>query len=59
MQPRRYSLSDQDIYYEYRVMVRWCRLFRKTDFDWVVLEARKFRDRHPVIDVAPAETRAA
>lgn len=54
-----YALTDADIRYEYRVMVRWCRLFRKTDWDWVELAAEKFRDRHPVVDVRRSDTRAA
>jgi hypothetical protein len=42
------DLTDDDIRYELRVMQRWCRLFRRTDFDWVSLEAERFRQRHPV-----------
>ena len=41
-------LTDDDIRYEFRVMQRWCRLFRRTDSDWVSLEAERFRQRHPV-----------
>ena len=35
-------------------MMRWCRLFRKTAIDWVILEAERFRDRHPVSTAEPA-----
>lgn len=50
MSPQRSYLTDADIRYEFRVMVRWCRMFRKTDIDWVNLEAKRFRDRHPVVE---------
>jgi hypothetical protein len=56
---RNYYLTDDDIRYQFRVMVRWCRLYRKTDRDWVALEAERFRDRHPVLRTAPAAVRAA
>ena len=52
MKPSLPYLTDEDIRYEFRVMVRWCRLFRKTAYDWVVLEAKRFRDRNPVRSVA-------
>jgi hypothetical protein len=44
---KRIHLSDADLRREYRVMERWCRLFRKTPVDWVALAARRFRERHP------------
>jgi hypothetical protein len=34
-------------------MIRWCRLFRKTAVDWVNLEAKRFRDRHPLPSRGP------
>ena len=40
-------LSDEDIRFEYRIMQRWCRLFRKSPADWVALVAERFRERHP------------
>ena len=49
MNPRRPYLTDEDIRYEVRVMLRWCRLFKKTALDWVNLEAKRFRERHPVL----------
>ena len=55
----KYCLTDDDIRYEYRVMLRWCRLFQKTDRDWVELEAARFRQRHPVIGLRSPRTRAA
>ena len=54
MKPSRPYLTDEDIHYEFRIMMRWCRLFRKTAIDWVILEAERFRDRHPVASVEPA-----
>lgn len=50
MSPQRSYLTDADIRYEFHVMVRWCRMFRKTDIDWVSLEAERFRARHPVVE---------
>jgi hypothetical protein len=47
MKWKRTYLSDEDIRFEYRVMQRWCRLFRKTPAEWVALVARRFRERHP------------
>lgn len=44
----KYFLTDDDIRYEFWVMLRWCGIFRKTALDWVELEAKRFRDRHPV-----------
>ncbi|MGH7821927.1 MAG: hypothetical protein ACREQ9_19365 [Candidatus Binatia bacterium] len=55
----KFRLSDDDLRYQYRVMVRWCRLFRRTDLDWVELAARRYRERHPVIDLEPPARRAA
>jgi hypothetical protein len=49
MNPRKPYLTDEDIRYEVRVMLRWCRLFKKTALDWVNLEAKRFRERHPVL----------
>jgi hypothetical protein len=54
MKPSLPYLTDDDIRYECRVMARWCRLFRKTAFDWVILEAKRFRDRNPVREDEPA-----
>ena len=54
MKPSRPYLTDEDIRYEFLIMMRWCRLFRKTAIDWVILEAERFRDRHPVSTVEPA-----
>src|SRR5438309_4276579 len=54
MKPSRPYLTDEDIHYEFLIMMRWCRLFRKTAIDWVILEAKRFRDRHPVASVEPA-----
>jgi hypothetical protein len=47
MKWKRTRLSEEDIRFEYRVMQRWCRLFRKTPIDWVALVAQRFRERHP------------
>lgn len=52
-------LTDDDIRYEFRVMKRWCRMFRKTDLEWVQLSAKRFRDRHPLIEFKRADVRAA
>jgi hypothetical protein len=52
-------LTDQDIRAEWRVMVRWCRLFRRTDVDWVKLVAKRYRDRHPVLGARTPDSRAA
>lgn len=52
-------LTDEDIRYEFRVMRRWCRMFDKTDLDWVQLSAKRFRDRHPVLEYPSADSRAA
>ena len=49
MQPRTTYLTDEDIRFEWRVMKRWCRLFKKTALDWCELEAKRFRERHPVL----------
>jgi hypothetical protein len=49
MNPCRPYLTDEDIRYEVRVMKRWCRMFKKTALDWCDLEAKRFRDRHPVL----------
>ena len=49
MQPHTTYLTDEDIRFEWRVMKRWCRLFKKTAFDWCELEAKRFRERHPVL----------
>ena len=54
MKPSRPYLTDEDIRYEFLIMMRWCRLFRKTATDWVIIEAERFRDRHPVASVEPA-----
>ena len=54
MKPSRPYLTDEDIHYEFLIMMRWCRLFRKTAIDWVILEAERFRDRHPLADVERA-----
>jgi len=53
MKPLHSYLTDDDIRYELRIMMRWCRLFRKTAFDWVNLEAARFRERHPLLDAEP------
>jgi hypothetical protein len=45
------QLSDEDIRFEYRIMQRWCRLFRKTPGDWVALVAKRFRERHPPVAI--------
>lgn len=58
-QPRRYALNEEDIRYELRVMIRWCRWFQKTDFDWVAIAAARYRDRHPLLNLDAPETRAA
>jgi hypothetical protein len=58
-QPERYFLTDEDIRYEFRVMVRWCRLFQKTDVDWVELGAVRFRNRHPVLAADSSMSQAA
>ena len=55
----RTHLSDDDIRYELRVMQRWCRLFRRTDFDWVSLVAERFRQRHPLSRSQGRDSRAA
>jgi hypothetical protein len=55
----KYCLTDEDIRYEFRVMLRWCRLYRKTDVDWVELEAERFRRRHPVMRIDRPGSRAA
>jgi hypothetical protein len=59
MTTARTHLTDDDIRYELRVMQRWCRLFRRTDSDWVSLEAERFRQRHPVSRGDPADPSAA
>jgi hypothetical protein len=56
---RRYALSEDDIRYELRVMIRWCRWFRKTDHDWVALAAARYRERHPLLALDSPKTRAA
>lgn len=43
-----YCLYDEDIRYEWKVMIRWCRMYGKTDWDWVRLGAKRFRERHPL-----------
>jgi hypothetical protein len=48
MSPSRTYLTDADIRFEFRFMMRWCRLFRKTAVDWVNLEAKRFRERYPL-----------
>jgi hypothetical protein len=48
MSPSRTYLTDEDIRFEFRFMVRWCRLFRKSAVDWVNLEAKRFRERYPL-----------
>jgi hypothetical protein len=48
MSPSRTYLTDEDIRFELRFMVRWCRLFRKSAVDWVNLEAKRFRERYPL-----------
>jgi len=57
--PSRYSLSEDDIRYELRVMIRWCRWFHKSDFDWVALAAARYRDKHPLLTLDPPASRAA
>ncbi len=52
-------LTDEDIRYEYRVMARWCRMFHRSATDWVEIEAKRFRDRHPVMGIDPSLSRAA
>ena len=58
-QPRRYALNEEDIRYELRVMIRWCRWFQKTDWDWVERAAARYRDRHPLVSLDSPEARAA
>lgn len=58
-QSAKYFLTDEDIRYECRVMARWCRLFRKSPIDWVQTEAKRFRDRHPIIAIDPSLSHAA
>ena len=53
--PCREYLTDEDIRFEFHVMVRWCRLYKKTDCDWVDLAAARFRVRHPIGHRAPVE----
>jgi hypothetical protein len=48
MSPSRPYLTDEDIRFELRFMMRWCRLFRKSAADWVNLEAKRFRERYPL-----------
>ena len=55
----RYCLTDEDIRYEYRIMLRWCRWFRKTAEDWVRIEAARFRERHPLLSTSHPDERAA
>jgi hypothetical protein len=57
--PNRYSLSEDDIRYELEVMIRWCRWFGKTDWDWVSLAAARYRDRHPLVSLEAPASRAA
>lgn len=59
MKPQGSYLTGDDIRYQFRVMVRWCRMFHKTDVDWVALEAARFRARHPLLPVELPERRAA
>ena len=58
-EPTKYFLTDEDLRYEFHVMTRWCRLFSKTPMDWVEIEAKRFRDRHPVVGVDPSLSHAA
>lgn len=58
-QQAKYRLSNQDLRYQYRVMIRWCRLFHRSDFDWVALAAERYRARHPVIDLTEPAVQAA
>jgi hypothetical protein len=53
MQWKQTHLSDEDIRFEYRIMRRWCKLFRKTPLDWVAVAAKRFRERHPPTVVEP------
>lgn len=53
MKPSLTYLTDEDLRFEFCIMTRWCRLFRKTALDWVNLEAKRFRDRHPVLCSKP------
>jgi hypothetical protein len=48
MSPSRPYLTEDDIRFELRFMIRWCRLFRKSAVDWVNLEAKRFRERYPL-----------
>lgn len=59
IRPRRYSLSEDDIRYELRVMIRWCRWFSKSEFDWVALAAARYRDKHPLLTLDAPASRAA
>jgi hypothetical protein len=58
-QPIRYALNEEDIRHELRVMIRWCRWFGKTDFDWVAIAAGRYRERHPLLDLSSPDSRAA
>jgi hypothetical protein len=53
MSPSRTYLTDDDIRFELRFMIRWCRLFQKSAVDWVNLEAKRFRDRYPLLSREP------
>jgi len=46
MSPSRTYLTEDDIRFELRFMIRWCRLFRKSAVDWVNLEAKRFSERY-------------
>lgn len=58
-QAPKYYLTDDDIRHELRAMQRWCRLFHKTDADWVALEAERYRARHPVVRLDSPDFKAA
>jgi hypothetical protein len=39
LQERDITPGEADPRYQYRLMLRWCRRFGKTDLDWVTLAA--------------------
>src|SRR6266542_861363 len=44
---RAMALAEADLRHQYRLMLRWCRWFGKTDLEWVTAAAKRYRDRHP------------
>jgi len=51
------TVGEDDLRHQYRLMLRWSRWFGKSDLDWVMLAAERYRDRHPL--PASAELRLA